>query len=73
MSETEKNDLLKICITRDSGNKIEFEFKKLPEELLGLSSMQISILESELVYDFKSALFNAKAKGKNEININFNI
>lgn len=73
MSVSEKSDSLKIRIVRASGNKTEFEFKKLPEKFLGLSRMQISQLEAELVYAFESALFNAKAKRKNEININFNI
>lgn len=73
MSKTEKNDFLKICLIRNSGEKTEVEFRKFPENYLGLTPYQISELESELIDAFESLLYDAKEQGKNEINVHFNV
>lgn len=73
MSESEKNDFLKVSFVRSSGPKIEFEYKKFPEKYLGITRYQLSELEAELICAFESTLYEAKNQRKNEVNINFNV
>lgn len=73
MSESEKNDFLKVRFVRASGKKTEFEFKKFPEKYLGLTRYQISEMEAELIYAFESALYDAKEQRKDEIIVKFNV
>lgn len=73
MSDSKNNDYLKVAITGVAGTKTEYEMRKFPERYLGLTRFEESELWADLISTFEYALYDARLKGKNEINITFNV
>lgn len=73
MSDSKNSNFLKITITRASGKRTEYKIVKSSKTFFGVLPFTMRNSVSELIAAFEFALYDASLKGKDEINITFNV